>query len=93
MWPVEEPVGGCGVLQRVRRVGRPPVGGEVLAAKVGEHYRDHPAALEAVARLRVVRPDWLAQVAEGRIALGPAAAAMLVNLEVATAPVRQSLPR
>jgi len=81
------------VRQRVRRVGRPPVGGEVLAAKVGEHYRDHPAALEAVARLRVVRPDWLAQVAEGRIALGPAAAAMLVNLEVATAPVRQSLPR
>ncbi|HST65269.1 MAG TPA: hypothetical protein VLM05_08780 [Mycobacteriales bacterium] len=72
------------VRQRLRRDSRPPVGGEVLAAKVAEFYREQPAALEAVAGLGVFRADWLAAVADGSAGLAPAAAAMLVNLEVAT---------
>jgi asparagine synthase (glutamine-hydrolysing) len=79
------------VRQRLRRDRRPPVGGEVLAAKVAEYYREQPAALDAVAGLGIFRADWLAAVAAGSAGLAPAAAAMLVNLEVATAPVGKAV--
>lgn len=68
--------------QRALRVRRPPVGGEILATKIAEFYREHPATLEGVSAFGVFRSGWLEKVTVGATPLNPAAAALLVNLEV-----------
>jgi len=72
------------VRQRAMRARRPSVGGEILAKKISEFYRDSSGALDAVRNLGVFRSDWLDQVAAGTTSVDPASVAMLVNLEVAS---------
>jgi asparagine synthase (glutamine-hydrolysing) len=70
--------------QRLSRTGRPPAGGELLAARIAEFYRAEPSRLDAARAAGVFRPEWLDAVAAGTAAVDPASAAMLVTLEVAT---------
>jgi len=73
------------VQQRVRGEARPPAGGEVLAAKVVEHWRADPTALEALGGLHVFRAGWLeALVTDGATPAPSSAVALMVNLIAAT---------
>jgi asparagine synthase (glutamine-hydrolysing) len=72
------------VRQRLLRTRRAPAGGEVLAARLTDYYRANPAVLESVAKVGILSAEWLEQVAAGTRDVAPAAAALLVNLEVAT---------
>ena len=69
-----------------RLVGRrkPPLGSDVLAAKIGQYYASNPGLLESLATHDVFDRHFLEQVAAGSLTPGPASAALLVNLEVAT---------
>ena len=80
------------IRQRVLHSPRPPVGGEILAAKISKYYHEHPEALDGVRGVGVFRGEWLDKLAAGA-AVGPAAAAMLVNLEVAAADTVPRGPR
>jgi len=71
------------VVQRVRRENRPPAGGELLAAKVVEHWRAEPAVLEPVLDLDLVHPDWIGRVLEGDSVPPTSAVALLVTLSAA----------
>lgn len=76
--------------QRVRRRGRPPVGGEILADAVTRHWRAHPDSLAGLAESEVVEPSWLDGVLEGRHDPGPSTVAFLLNLSLAADAVRRS---
>ena len=67
-------------LQRVRRGNSTPAGGEVLAARVVEHWRAHPETLEPLSALDFVRPAWLDGVREGTVAPRPSGVAFVANL-------------
>jgi asparagine synthase (glutamine-hydrolysing) len=66
--------------QRYYRVHRPPAGGELLAAKAVQHWRQNPASLNSLEDLGVFRSDWLSKVVTGAIDPEPATVAMLINL-------------
>lgn len=70
-------------LQRATRGNRPPAGGEVIAAKVVEHWRRHPDLIGGVGGLRYVREEWLAGVLEGTLTPRPSSVAFVTNLVVA----------
>lgn len=70
--------------QKVRRGNRPPAGGAVMAAKVVEHWRQHPDLLAtAVARVPV-RAEWVDGLLSGSVQPRPSSVAFLTNLVVAT---------
>jgi asparagine synthase (glutamine-hydrolysing) len=69
--------------QRVRRANRPPAGGEILAHKVVEHWRENPAVLDAARDLGVFREPWLEQMLSGAVDPSPSAVTLLTNLRVA----------
>ena len=71
--------------QRLRHVSTPPVGGQVLASKVVQHWRAEPQILDSIRSVGVVRPDWIDQVLGGLVEPEPATVAFLVNLVVAEA--------
>jgi asparagine synthase (glutamine-hydrolysing) len=72
------------IRQRALGRRRAPAGGDILAAKVADWYRDHPEALEPVRRLGIFNAEWMEQFVEGTVPAEPASLAMLVNLELAT---------
>ncbi|MEI7057904.1 hypothetical protein WBG06_18915 [Nocardioides sp. CCNWLW239] len=74
--------------QRVRRRGRPPVGGEILAAAVVTYWRAHPETVAGLADTGVVEPAWLDDVLAGRHHPGPGTVAFLLNLSIASGVVR-----
>ena len=72
------------VLQRLRGETRPPAGGEVLAAKVVEHWRAEPSVLEPLHGLGVFADPWLDSVTAREAPLPPSSAvALAVNLVAA----------
>jgi len=73
--------------QRLRRGNRAPAGGEVLAAKVVQHWRQHPELLAVPAALPFVSQQWVDEVLQGRIEPRPSAVALLTNLVVGGEPV------
>ena len=70
-------------VQRIRHVNRPPAGGELLAAKVVEHWRANPSLLEPVRDLGIFEPSWIEGVAERRVAPMSSSVAFLLNVLVA----------
>lgn len=70
--------------QRAARATRPPAGGEILAAKVAEHWRAEPAVLDSARAAGIFRDDWIDGVLTGEIEPGPSTTALLMNLRVAT---------
>jgi asparagine synthase (glutamine-hydrolysing) len=70
-------------VQRLRGQTRPPKGGQILAEKLAQHWREDPATLEAVGRTGIFREEWLASVADGREQPSPSAAAFVVNVRSA----------
>ena len=72
------------VLQRLRGETRPPAGGEVLAAKVVEHWRAEPSVLEPLHGLGVFADPWLDSVTARDAPLPPSSGvALAVNLVAA----------
>jgi asparagine synthase (glutamine-hydrolysing) len=70
-------------VQRLRSQTRPPKGGQILAEKLAQHWREDPATLEAVGRTSIFREEWLASVADGRGQPSPSAAAFVLNVRCA----------
>lgn len=70
--------------QRVRRGNRPPAGGDLLAAKVLEHWRANPTVVEGLFSLAFLNRDALEEALAGGRALRPSSMALLVNLVEAT---------
>ncbi len=68
------------VLQRLQGQTRPPAGGEVLAAKVLDHWRDDPAILEPLGKLGVFAPSWLEALVKGEATPPSSGVALVVNL-------------
>jgi asparagine synthase (glutamine-hydrolysing) len=66
--------------QRLYRTHRPPAGGEILAAKVIQHWRQKPDSFDCLEGLGIFRSDWLKKVLTGSVEPEPATVAMLVNL-------------
>jgi asparagine synthase (glutamine-hydrolysing) len=73
------------VKQRLFGTRRPPAGGELLAGKLVEHWRHWPDSLDPVRRLSVFRESWLDDLLSGQAVASPASAALLINLEAASA--------
>jgi asparagine synthase (glutamine-hydrolysing) len=69
--------------QRATRANRPPAGGEILAHKVVEHWRAHPAVLEPARAMGIFREPWLDHVLTGAVDPAPSAVALMTNLRVA----------
>ena len=67
--------------QRSSRTTRPPAGGEVLAAKVLEHWRVDAFDLSRLTE--VFRAEWLDRVADGATTPAPSTVALMVNLSEA----------
>jgi asparagine synthase (glutamine-hydrolysing) len=72
------------IAQRIRRGNRPPAGGFLLAAKVVEHWREHPELLSQAELRPFIRPDWIDGMLERRFAPRPSSVAFLTSLMVAT---------
>jgi asparagine synthase (glutamine-hydrolysing) len=68
------------VVQRLRGETRPPAGGEILAAKVVEHWRDDPGALGPLEGLGVFSQAWLDALVSGADTPPTSAVALMVNL-------------
>ncbi len=71
-------------VQRLRRGNRAPAGGDTFAARVVDHWRDHPDSLHRLDRLGFLRSEWLEGVATGRQEPRPSSVGFLTNLIVAT---------
>ncbi|WP_375386207.1 hypothetical protein [uncultured Microbacterium sp.] len=71
-------------LQRVRRGNRPPAGGEVMAAKVVEHWRAEPRIVAELASVPFVREEWVTGMLSGQINPRPSSVAFVTNLLVTT---------
>jgi asparagine synthase (glutamine-hydrolysing) len=75
--------------QRAVRANRPPAGGEILAAKVVEHWRANPALLDPLRAVGIFREPWIDQALAGEVDPDPSAVALMTNMCVAA----ESLPR
>jgi asparagine synthase (glutamine-hydrolysing) len=76
--------------QRVRRRGRPPVGGEILTRAVTTYWRAHPETVAGLAASEILEPRWLDDVLTGRHEPGPSTVAFLLNLSLAADAMRGS---
>ncbi|HEU5035724.1 MAG TPA: hypothetical protein VFT70_01880 [Nocardioides sp.] len=74
------------VVQRVRGQARPPAGGEILTAKVLQHWREDPTAPTSLAGLGVFDGRWLDDVVSGERTPPSSAVALMVNLVAALEP-------
>jgi asparagine synthase (glutamine-hydrolysing) len=72
------------VWQRVSRTNRPPVGAEVLAHKVVDHWRRQPQLLDSIRSSGIISERWVDELLAGVTDAEPSAVAFLVNLCVAT---------
>ena len=68
------------VVQRIRHVNRPPAGGEILAAKVVEHWQTNPELLEPLRRMDIFDLAWLDGVIERRVIPGSSSVAFMINV-------------
>lgn len=78
------------VAQRIRRGNRAPAGGIVLAAKVAEHWQEHPDAVEGAALSGFLSDAWLGEVLAGRAQPRPSSVAFITSLVVAAGGVARS---
>ncbi|WP_153503477.1 asparagine synthase-related protein [Cumulibacter manganitolerans] len=76
-------------LQRVRHGNRPPAGGDVMAAKVVQHWRDRPEIVDPLRSVDLIDPGWLDRVLGRSVEPRPSSVALLTNLIVALEPDRQ----
>lgn len=74
------------VRQRAKGGHRSPSGSAIVAAKLAEHFRQDPAALDPVRDLGVFGNDWLDGVGNGIVIPAPSSLALLMNILVATSP-------
>lgn len=72
--------GAAKARQRWGHDTRPPAGGEVLAAKVVEHWRHSPDLLDGVRRTAVLDDAWLDAVLAGRVDPAASTVAFVLNL-------------
>ena len=82
--------------QRLRGRGRPPAGGEIVAARVAEHWREDASLLDAVARLGVIREERLEDLRYGASGPVPTTVSLGENVGLAVQacrPARASQPR
>ena len=70
-------------VQRALRRNRPPAGGQDLADKVVQHWRQHPELLGRVGALPLLSEGWVEGVLAGSVAPRPSSVALLSNLIVA----------
>jgi asparagine synthase (glutamine-hydrolysing) len=68
------------VVQRMRHTNRAPAGGEMLAAKVVEHWQSDPELLEPLRKLDIFDLKWLEGVIEGRVIPRSSSVSFMVNL-------------
>lgn len=70
-------------LQRVQRGNRPPAGGDVLARRVVEWWRQDPDALAALRATDFVKEQWLEEMLSGGVEPRPSSVGFLTNVVVA----------
>lgn len=75
---------GRKVIQRARRGNRAPAGGDVLAARVVQHWRAEPSVLDPIAELDFIDGRWLRDVLDGHTEPRPSSVAFVTNLLAAT---------
>lgn len=73
--------------QRVRRRGRPPVGGESLADALTTYWRAYPETLAGLSESDIIEPRWLDDVLAGRRRAEPGTVAFVLNLSLASSAV------
>jgi asparagine synthase (glutamine-hydrolysing) len=66
--------------QRLGHSTRPPAGGEVLAAKVVDHWRRAPDLLDRARETKVLDHAWLDEMLAGRLDPAPSTVAFVINL-------------
>ena len=71
------------VAQRIRGGNRAPAGGFQLAGKVVDHWREHPEIVSQALPSAFIRPDWIADVLDGRVVPRASSVALVTNLIVA----------
>jgi asparagine synthase (glutamine-hydrolysing) len=76
------------VVQRIRQVNRAPAGGEILAAKVVEHWQANPGLLEPLRKMDIFDSEWLDGVVEGRVIPKSSSVSFMVNLIAAQTALR-----
>lgn len=76
--------------QRARRGNRPPAGGEVLAAKVVQHWRRDDRARSVLSASGLVDERWLDAMMAGESEPRPSTVGFLTNLIVASGGLRPS---
>ena len=75
-------------LQRAQRGNRPPAGGDVLARKVVEWWRQDRGALDPLRTTEFVNEQWLEDMLSGEVEPRPSSVGFLTNMIVAVrAPV------
>ncbi len=72
-------------VQRARRGNRPPAGGDLLAQKVVQWWRQEPHTLDPLSATDFVSEKWLDDMLAGGIEPRPSSVGFLTNLIVATA--------
>ncbi|WP_426516472.1 hypothetical protein ACPPVQ_17890 [Diaminobutyricibacter sp. McL0618] len=72
-------------VQRARRGNRPPAGGDVLAQKVVQRWRQEPHILDPLGATDFVSEKWLRDMLAGAIEPRPSSVGFLTNVIVATA--------
>jgi asparagine synthase (glutamine-hydrolysing) len=76
------------VVQRVRHVNRPPAGGEILAAKVIEHWQTNPELLGPLRKMNIFDVAWLDAVIERRVIPRSSSVAFMINVLAAQTAVK-----
>lgn len=67
-------------VQRIRHVNRAPAGGEILGAKVVEHWQMNPELVEPLRKMDIFDLEWLDGVMEGRVIPRSSSVSFMVNL-------------
>jgi asparagine synthase (glutamine-hydrolysing) len=74
------------VAQRLRGGTRAPAGGEVIAAKVVAHWRQHPEELGPLADIPFLSGAWISEMLEGGRDPRPSSVAFVTDLIAASGP-------
>lgn len=72
--------------QRLAGARRPPPGSSIVSAKIAEHLRATPSALDPARASGIFDESWLDAVAHGRVQPSPSSLALLVNVSAALDP-------
>ncbi|GAA1822130.1 hypothetical protein ACFFOM_17170 [Microlunatus capsulatus] len=77
-------------VQKLRRAQRPPVGGEVLAARVLTHWRQNPQLLDESRKTGFLDERWVDDLVTKDVAATPSTVAFLTSLVVTSGHSRPS---